>query len=396
MLVSLSRRLVKKKKSRIIAITKKSRLFLIPSHKNYYHIVPSLKHMSQKFSILYFLGRPFSPLYSGIMKIRESLYLRGIKRRYTFDVPVISVGNLTMGGTGKTPVVGMLASLLLKRGFKPAIISRGYGGGADSRVNVVSDGKEVFLDAKAAGDEPCFLAASHPEVPVLTGIVRALPCRHAIKKLGCNVLILDDGFQHMSVQRDLDLVLFSAAKLAGNSRVFPGGDLREPVSALRRCHAFMITGITEALQERAEKFAELLQRRFPGKPVFFTSYQAIAATSLKERQDQEISTLPSPLFGFCGIAQPELFKETLTKNGISPAGFMPLKDHQPFTPSLIKKIEHQAEQCNARGLITTEKDLVKLAPDSFQLPCFGLKMKVKAEREFETFLKEILPAPPPN
>lgn len=349
--------------------------------------------MSQKFSSLYFLGRPFSPLYSGIMKTRESLYLRGLRRRYKFDAPVISVGNLTMGGTGKTPVVGMLASLLLKRGFRPAIISRGYGGAATNRVNVVSDGKEILMDAKAAGDEPCFLAVSHPGVPVLTGIVRALPCRHAIEKLDCDILILDDGFQHMSVRRDLDLVLFSAAKLAGNSRVFPGGDLREPVSALKRCHAFMITGVTESLRERADKFSALLHERFPGKPVFFASYQAAGAISLTQRQKQELSTLPSPLFGFCGIAQPDLFKESLRTSGISTVGFMPLKDHQPFTPSLIKKIARQAEQCNARGMITTEKDLVKLAADSFKLPCFSLEMKVKTDPEFETYLEEIFPDP---
>jgi len=126
--------------------------------------------MSKTFSSLYFFGRPFSPLYSAIMKAREALYLKGIKRSYKLNVPVISVGNLTMGGTGKTPVVAMLASLLLERGFKPAIISRGYGGAADKKVNVVSDGNEIFMDAKAAGDEPCFLAASLSGMLVLTGI----------------------------------------------------------------------------------------------------------------------------------------------------------------------------------------------------------------------------------
>jgi len=123
--------------------------------------------MSQKFSNLYFFGRPFSPLYSGIMKARETLYRKGFKRSYKLDIPVISVGNLTMGGTGKTPVVGMLASTLKDAGFRPAIISRGYGGAALNKVNVVSDGREIFLDAKAAGDEPCFLAKRYPKIPVL-------------------------------------------------------------------------------------------------------------------------------------------------------------------------------------------------------------------------------------
>lgn len=344
--------------------------------------------MSQKSSSLYFLGRPFSPLYSGIMKVRESLYLKEIKRRYKLDVPVISVGNLTMGGTGKTPVVKLLATLLLKKGFKPGIISRGYGGASNNKVNVVSDGSKIFMDAKEAGDEPCFLAASLPGVPVLTGIVRILPCRHAIQKLGCNILILDDGFQHMSVQRDLDLVLFSAATLAGNSRVFPGGDLREPVTALNRCHGFVITGMTDVLQERTEKFAALLQNKFPGKPVFFTSYQAVGATSLTDKKFHELTTLPTPLYGFCGIAQPDLFRESIKAHDISLTGFSPLRDHQAFTPTLLRKIEQQAKKSGANGLITTEKDLVKLNKESFQLPCFSLNMEVRAEQELETFIDE--------
>lgn len=346
--------------------------------------------MSQKFSSLYLLGRPFSPLYSGIMKTREALYLKGVKRRYKLDVPVISVGNLTMGGTGKTPVVALLASLLQKKGFKPGIVSRGYGGAAGNKVNVVSDGKKILLDAKEAGDEPCFLANSLPGVPVLTGIVRILPCRHAIEEFDCNVLLLDDGFQHLSVQRDLDLVLFSAASLAGNSRVFPGGDLREPVSALKRCHAFLITGNTEKLKERSMRFAKLLQERFPDKPVFLSSYEPVGVRSLQENTLHDLSALPTPLYGFCGIAQPELFQKSIEAQSLSLSGFMALKDHQSYPPTLIKKITQQAEQSGAKGFITTEKDLVKLQTNSFQLPCFGLKMAVQPDLSFEEFIDKKL------
>ena len=346
--------------------------------------------MSQKFSSLYFFGRPFSPLYSGIMKAREALYLKGFKRSHKLNVPVVSVGNLTMGGTGKTPVVGMLASALKNEGFRPAIISRGYGGAALNKVNVVSDGKEIFLDAKAAGDEPCFLAKNYPEIPVLTGIVRILPCKHAVEKLGCNILILDDGFQHMSVQRDLDLVLFSAATLAGNSRVFPGGDLREPISALKRCHAFILTGVTDELKKRCLAFGELLRQRFPQKPVFYFSYHPTGVTSLQNSTTDKISALPSPLVGFSGIAQPDLFHTTLQRQDIVLSDFLPLKDHQSYTPPLIKKITKNALNSEAQGLITTEKDLIKLQRDSFNLPCFALKMEVLPDQSFEQFWKEQL------
>lgn len=348
------------------------------------------KTMLKKFSFLYLLGRPFSPLYGSIMKIRESLFLKDVRKRYTLKVPVISVGNLTMGGTGKTPIVAMLAKHLQEQGLRPAIISRGYGGAAGNKVNVVSDSKRVLLDSKAAGDEPCFLAASLPGVPVLTGIVRILPCRYAIDKLNCNVLILDDGFQHMAVKRDLDLVLFNAASLAGNSRVFPGGDLREPISALKRCDAFVLTGMTEERKERALKFAELLQGRFPGKPVFFCSYGITGARSLRDNNTLELSNLPTPLFGFCGIAQPQLFHKTLVTSEIALSGFMPLKDHQAFTPSLMEKIIQQAKKSHAKGLITTEKDLVKFKEADFSLPCFSLRMAVQQEQKLASFVKDHL------
>jgi tetraacyldisaccharide 4'-kinase len=346
--------------------------------------------MLPKFSFLNFLGRPFSPLYSAIMKSREFLYRKGLKKRHSLDVPVISVGNLTMGGTGKTPVVSYITSKLLQKGFSPAIVSRGYGGAAGNKVNVVSNGKEVFMDAKAAGDEPCFLGHSLPGAHVLTGIVRILPCRYATETAGCNILILDDGFQHLAVQRDLDLVLFSAASLAGNSRVFPGGDLREPISALKRCSAFVITGITEELRERATKFKALLKQGFPDKPVFFASYEAKQIQSLADKSKHPISSLPTPLFAFCGIGQPKLFQKTLTAQNLELAGFMPLKDHQPFTPSLVKKINNRAKSCGAKGLITTEKDFVKIQQEHFTLPVFSLQMEVQPEIEFSTYLDEQL------
>ncbi len=292
-----------------------------------------------------------------------------------------------MGGTGKTPMVALLASALLAKNLKPAIISRGYGGATGEKVNVVSDGDRIFMDARVAGDEPCFLAKNLPGVAVLTGVVRILPCRYAVEKLGCNVLILDDGFQHMAVARDLDLVLFSAASLAGNSRVFPGGDLREPVNALKRCNAFVITGVTDTLKLRARKFGELLKNKFPDKQIFFTAYGATAARSLAGGK-LNLPELPAPLYAFCGIAQPELFENSLMENNIPISGFKPLKDHQVLTPSLIKSMEQQARNSGAKGIMTTEKDMIKLQKNTFSLPCFSLRMKVTPDTAFETFFRD--------
>lgn len=346
--------------------------------------------MSDSHKNLYLLGRPFSPLYSTAMKLRSSLYKRGFFRRYKMEVPVISIGNLTMGGTGKTPIVSYLATFLQNQGYKPAIISRGYGGAAGNKINVVSDGKELYLDAKEAGDEPRLMAETLPGIPVLTGIVRALPCQHAIHTLGCDILLLDDGFQHLAVERDINLVLFSADSLAGNSRVFPGGDLREPVSALQRADAFLLTGTNSANKERAERFATLLQNRFPHRPVFFSGYTAGDARNEKDNTTIPLASLPAPLFAFCGIARPEAFRQTLAAQSLALSGFTALKDHQNYTPRILQQLQKEAGDTGAQGIITTAKDMVKLKNCNFPLPFYSLQMQTHVDDGLRSFIMEKL------
>ncbi|HSH13716.1 MAG TPA: tetraacyldisaccharide 4'-kinase, partial [Desulfurivibrionaceae bacterium] len=177
------------------------------------------------------IGRPLAPLYAGMMRLRAEAYQRGWLASERLSVPVVSVGNLTMGGTGKTPMVIEVVRLLQALGKRAAVVSRGYGGLARGPVNLVSDGERIWMAAAEAGDEPLLLAESLPGVPVLTGVRRVLVARYAIEKLGAEVVVLDDGFQHLPLHRDLDLVLFKGPDFLGNGRVFPGGDLREPLSA---------------------------------------------------------------------------------------------------------------------------------------------------------------------
>lgn len=340
--------------------------------------------MPNAVDLFFFLGRPFSPLYSALMKSREKLYHKGVFRRFSVSVPVIAVGNLVMGGTGKTPTVRHIAGLLQNKGYKPAIISRGYGGAGKDPVNVISDRKRLLLSPKNAGDEPCMLAESLPGVAVLTGTRRILPCRHAIDQLQADVLILDDGFQHLAVNRDIDIVLFDSTALAGNSRVFPGGDLREPVSALHRCHAFLLTGETPANRQRTEKFAALLHQRFPDKPLFTSSLAAYQLHGPKGIVAQK--SLPGPFFAFCGIAGPVRFTQSLAECGIQPAGFQALKDHAPYSQAIIAEICRKAVACGAQYLITTEKDHIKLHDFTFSLPLFILKVEHRMEQAFDSFI----------
>lgn len=341
--------------------------------------------VSQK--LLFTAGRPFSPIYSLLMTTRQLLYEKGLFKHHQLPVPIISVGNLTMGGTGKTPTVAFIANLLQNTGYRPAIISRGYGGTAQEEVNLVANRSELLLNALQAGDEPFMLARQLPGIPVLTGKKRIHPCRYAIEQLQCDILLLDDGFQHLSVTRDIDLVLFNATSLAGNSRVFPGGELREPVSALKRCTAFILTGVDKTNQARADRFSQLLQSRFPGKPVFCSSLKGKCINGLSGNEASIHSPIPFPLYAFCGIAHPERFRATLAENGYMLSGNSDFSDHYPYRQSDMDFLCHEASRVQAKGLVTTEKDLVKVEKFKRTLPLYYLKAELNPEISFINFLQ---------
>jgi tetraacyldisaccharide 4'-kinase len=321
-------------------------------------------------SLFFACGRPFSPIYSFLMRLRERGYLHGLFQRHKLPAPVISVGNLVLGGSGKTPTVAAICRHLLAIGEKPAVISRGYGGRAKAAVNLVSDGEKIFMDADAAGDEPHMLAAMLPGVAVLTGRKRIFPCRRAVA-MGCSALVLDDGFQHLAIRRDLDLVLFNATTLAGNSRVFPGGELREPVAALRRASAFVLTGVDGHNRERAARFADLLAERFPGKAVFQTEN---ILDAFADQHGQAVAHLPAPLLAVSAIAHPERFHNLLTDAGVSLCGRLNFRDHHRYPPDATLRIVRQAKDQGAAGLIVTEKDRVKLAARQLPLPLFAARI----------------------
>lgn len=331
-------------------------------------------------SLLFALGRPFAPLYGVAMKFREKLYQKGLKTTHKLPVPVISVGNLMLGGTGKTPLVQYLAKNLLAHGFRPAIISRGYGGSIVDEMALVSDGDTIYYHAHEAGDEPVHLARSLPGVFVLVGRKRIIPCRYAISELEADCIILDDGFQHLSVFRDLNLVLFDCQTLAGNSRVFPGGPLREPVSALGRSDCFLLTGKNRDNAARSEKFSALLQKRFKDKDVYFSSLSITAESFSDARID--LNRLATKAFAFCGIANPIRFKNSLSDGGILPLGFYPLPDHTPYSKELFAVIEQRAKEAGAEFLLTTEKDLVKLDLIRPSLPLVAAKPIYQVENNF--------------
>ncbi|MFH7319041.1 tetraacyldisaccharide 4'-kinase [Desulfurivibrio sp. D14AmB] len=353
---------------------------------------------SRRLRFLFLLGLPFSPLYDLAMRLRARLYHHGLLRRHKMAVPVISVGNLTMGGTGKTPLVIYIARLLEAMGLKPAILSRGYGRqsirGEEGRVVVVADGSpggELLAGPERAGDEPVLLARSLPGVPVLVAKRRVLSSRHAVDQLGANSLLLDDGFQHLALARDLDLVLFSARDLPLGARVFPGGPLREPWSALERADALVITGVDDGNREQVGRFRHFLQELLPGTPSFIGEYLPVCLLDGHSGKGMALDKgRGKPWFGFAGIAQPGSFQETLQRANFLVTGFRSFADHHPYTAADMAELIAAARQRRAGGLITTEKDLVKLQPLAGDYPLLALRVALFMEESFDEFLRRRL------
>lgn len=338
---------------------------------------------------LFFFGRPFAPLYATIMRARAWLYKKGFIRSHRLPVPVVSVGNLTMGGTGKTPTVQLLANFFLQNGFRPAVVSRGYGGTAKNDVNIVSNGKDIMLSPEESGDEPYMLAVSVPGLTVLTGAKRINPCRYACCELGCDIILLDDGFQHLAVQRDLDIVLFNATTLAGNCRVFPAGELRESFSALARADLLLLTGLSQDNKANADKFMGHLHQHCKHAPIYSTE-NTVGGLFTADGKPAEKHISQNVFHAFCGIAHPERFECSLRQFGIQIAGISLLRDHAVYSREILNTLSDQARANGATALVTTEKDWVKLKTFPQTLPLYYLAIRPEPVPEFFPFISRRL------
>ncbi len=333
-----------------------------------------------------------SLLYRLIVSLRNRLYDRQILKSVKLSRPVISVGNITVGGTGKTPCAIGLARMLQRLGYQPAVISRGYGGKNPQPVNVVSDGKSLLLGAREAGDEPLLIARSVPGVPVLTGAERRLTGQAAIDNFGAQVLVCDDAFQHRRIFRDINIVLLDAQRPFGNGHLLPRGELRESVSGLRRADCIILT--------RADKTDSLHPDivRAAGKtglPVF----RALHRFKEMTRPSEDVSLSPSDLQGkkvcaFCGIARPESFKAILGEAGADLLSFIDFPDHYAYSRSDLDVLKNHFQSCGADYWITTEKDAMRIAsyPDFLNMLFIArVEMEIKpSEPSFESFIAQRL------
>ena len=333
-----------------------------------------------------------SKVFQVIVKLRRWLYNVRILRDKTLGVQVIAIGNLTVGGTGKTPVVEKFARELRDAGRNVAILSRGYRSKPtplhqkllnkillredQTPPRIVSDGKSLLLDSETAGDEPYMLASNLRDVVVLVDKDRVKSGRYAIEKFGCDTLLLDDGFQYWHLRgRRHDVVLIDRQQPFGNEHLLPRGTLREPPSHLARAHTIFITksdGQTAALRER-------IARLNPTAPVIECVHQPLYFEDVFTGERKGLELLAGKkVASLSGIAQPESFEQSLVKLGAELVYSKRFADHHRFTQQEILNVINRGKKRQATTIITTQKDAVRFPKiDRRDLPIFFMRVEIK-------------------
>jgi tetraacyldisaccharide 4'-kinase len=318
----------------------------------------------------------------------------GMRRRKMLPVPVISIGNLTVGGTGKTPMTQMLCRRLQAHGTRLAVLSRGHGGESQS-VRLVSDRDgPCLLTASEAGDEPVLLAQSLPGVPVLVGKDRRLSGREALRRFDLDALVLDDGFQYWQLARTLDIVLLDARRPFGNGHSLPRGLLRESKRHLSRAGIVVVTRASQLNGEERLSLTAQIAALAPSASLYFADHHATGFVSVS---DLAASLLPldalrgKAIYAVSAIAQPASFLHSLEQEAeVRIAGQEAWDDHHAFDLTQAREVQKAALLTGAVAIVMTEKDAVKW-PTSVvdSLPTYALRVEMAIENEAE-FLAEIL------
>jgi tetraacyldisaccharide 4'-kinase len=326
------------------------------------------------------LGEVF---YSGAMRARNQMFDSGIRRVHRLPRSVISIGNITTGGTGKTPAVQWLANSLRNEGHCVAILSRGYRSAG-----------------KGLGDELTMLDRLLNHDAEVKVSVRANPDRHAAGLAllrdhpDVDVIILDDGFQHRRLARDFDLVLINAAQPFGFGHVLPRGLLREPLSGLRRANAIAITHSDHATADGLAAIEKEIRRHNIEAPIYRCEHAQVGLASSGDDCDGPMELLAArPFFAFCGIGDPDSFRAQLSRFGNRFRGLRPFADHHKFTGKDLNSVLNEARNAGAELLVTTEKDWVKIEPllqGTPPLPIYRVRMELRFQADSESRLRQQL------
>ena len=338
-----------------------------------------------------------SRLYKIIVEARNSLYEKGIFKSFSLDVPVISIGNITVGGTGKTPLIAFAAEILAGDGEKVCVVSRGYGRENPKNRVLVSDSKNILADAKESGDEPFELARKLlGKAIVIADANRVSAGSWARKEFGITVFLLDDAFQHRKIKRNLDIVTIDATNPFGNKKMLPSGILREPLKNLKRADAVIITRANLCVDISDVKLQ--ITQYNSGCPIFVTENKVSGLINLEkfpaqkqsseEKQKTNDKAQKTKSLAFCALGNPSNFFEQLRQEKFNLIETQIFPDHHFYTRKDIEKINKTARECGAEILLTTAKDAVKLKDLQFEIPCFVVEseMVFKDEKGFRDLL----------
>lgn len=341
----------------------------------------------------------FSRLYGTIVEARNSLYEKGVFKSFSLGVPVVSVGNITVGGTGKTPLVAFVAQVLAESGEKVCVISRGYGRKNPKNRVLVSDGENILADAKQAGDEPFELARKLlGKAIVVADANRVSAGSWAREKFGITAFVLDDAFQHRKVKRDLDIVTIDAANPFGNKKILPSGILREPLKNLERADAVLVTRAN--LSEDVSNLKIQVKKYNLDCPIFIAENKISGLINLEDFHAKAQSPLitkekqRTKALSFCALGNPNNFFEQLKLENFDLAATQKFPDHYFYKKEDIAKIEKKARESGAEILLTTAKDAVKLKDLQFGLPCFVVENEMIFDNEsgFRNLLRNMAEA----
>jgi tetraacyldisaccharide 4'-kinase len=355
----------------------------VPDFAHYFRELWDGKRRGSRDRFFLFFLTLLSYPYAALLRLRALAYGVGLLRSHRLPRPVIAVGNLTVGGTGKTPMVAYLARWLMARGKRVAVLSRGYGGSLKGAARIVADGRTLLLSPGEAGDEPYLLANSIPGLMVVVGADRYRAGCLALERLTPDIFILDDGFQHQRLKRDLNLLLVDCGRPFGSGRMLPAGILREPAAAVGRADLVIYTRCD------GREPAPVADKLWCA-----SSHRLTGALPLTGGQPQQFAALGGMRgTAFAGIADPVAFFDSLEREGVRLAATLAFPDHCNYGEEEIAAICRLKAASRSDYLITTEKDAVKLMPFLERLGTVyaaALEISFADSRPLEAALEKVL------